>query len=247
MDDEKLIQLVSENTVLFDLSHPKYMDPKFKTSVWESIGSQLNMTGMQCKCRWTNIRDHFQRNMKKRKSMTDLAAENRKRYKYEDILQFLVPFTCEKDALANVTVQETSTEGIDDTKDALQEVLQPDAEPNQPQISSSVAARISQGRRRTQNPDAPSARLVKYTLDKDDPQNIPRVLTHDDIDAFLVGIASTLKKLNPYNQHLAKGRIFNVVHELEANEFFNQAPYSSMSPRHSHDSDGSIPTKANNY
>lgn len=178
--------------------------------------------------------------------MTEQATENRKRYKYEDCLQFLAPYLSERDVVTNVSVQETSTvtEIIDDIQEPSQEE-QSDAETNQPQISSSIATRIFQGRkkaRRSQNSptplDTPSALLVKYILDKDDPQNVSQVLNHDDIDTFLMGIASTLKKLNPYNQHIAKGRIFNVVHELEAQEFFSQGPYSSSkSSRHSLDSD----------
>lgn len=45
MDDEKLIELVRDKTVLYDLSHPKYMDPKFKMSIWQSIGAEMNITG----------------------------------------------------------------------------------------------------------------------------------------------------------------------------------------------------------
>jgi hypothetical protein len=35
------------------------------------------------------------------------------------------------------------------------------------------------------------------------------------IDTFLEGLAPTLKKLPPYYQHWAKGKIFSFVQELE--------------------------------
>lgn len=179
--------------------------------------------------------------MQKRKTKTGQAAENSKKYKYEDQLQFLLPYSNDRDTLTNVPLQETSalTEQIDAIEEAPPEEPN-DAETNQPQTSSSVAGRIFRGRSkvgRSQNtatpPDTPSALLMKYILDKNDPENVTQVPPHD-IDTFLAGIASTMKKLNPYNQHIAKGRIFNVVHELESQELFSQPPYvPNVSSQHS--------------
>ncbi|CAH1396352.1 unnamed protein product [Nezara viridula] len=246
MDDEKLIELIKENRFLYDPSHPKYMDPKYKVKVWQSIGNKLKISGVQCKTRWTNIRDHFRRHLLKRKKMPEYVTEFRKKYKYADRLQFLVPFTIDRHAGYNSSLQETSahTELMDDINEAIPDE-QSDTETNQSQISSSVPAKTFQGCSnvgRSQSTsslaDTPSLPPVKYIIDKDDPQNISHAASNDDIDTFLMGIASTLKRLNPYNQHVAKGQIFNIVHEMEAQEFFSQAPHgSNTSPRHSLDSD----------
>lgn len=45
MEDEVLIELVRENTVLYDLSHAKYMDTKYKNNLWNKIGTQMNVEG----------------------------------------------------------------------------------------------------------------------------------------------------------------------------------------------------------
>jgi hypothetical protein len=49
------------------------------------------------------------------------------------------------------------------------------------------------------------------------------------IDAFLEGLAPSLKTLRPYYQHLAKGKIFSVLQELESQALFGSpsTPHSS--------------------
>ncbi len=45
MDDEVLIEFVRKNSVLFDLSNPKYMDTEYKNGVWNKIGIEMKTTG----------------------------------------------------------------------------------------------------------------------------------------------------------------------------------------------------------
>lgn len=45
MDDEKLIELVRVNPAIYDLSHRKYMDNNFKTTIWNNIGLELGVSG----------------------------------------------------------------------------------------------------------------------------------------------------------------------------------------------------------
>ena len=44
MDDEKLIECVRKYPVLYDMSNPKYLDSKYKISIWNSIASEINET-----------------------------------------------------------------------------------------------------------------------------------------------------------------------------------------------------------
>jgi len=43
MNDEKLIELVRKYSVLYDLSHPKYM--YFKNIIWAKIAEEMETTG----------------------------------------------------------------------------------------------------------------------------------------------------------------------------------------------------------
>jgi len=41
MDDEFLIELVRENSELYDFSHSKYSDITFKNNLWKEIGEKI--------------------------------------------------------------------------------------------------------------------------------------------------------------------------------------------------------------
>lgn len=45
MNDEQLIELVHQYAVLYDLSHPKYMDTSFKHGIWSKIGTDMKEDG----------------------------------------------------------------------------------------------------------------------------------------------------------------------------------------------------------
>lgn len=55
--------------------------------------------GKICKTRWNNIRDNYQRSIKKSSGQT---FKKIKKYKYDDQLQFLKPHLQEKDTLGNL-------------------------------------------------------------------------------------------------------------------------------------------------
>lgn len=45
MNDEQLIELVRNHTVLYDVSHQKYMDNSIKLNIWNKIGKEMNADG----------------------------------------------------------------------------------------------------------------------------------------------------------------------------------------------------------
>lgn len=45
MNDEKLIELVRIYSVLYDLSHPKYMDTDFKNTIWAKKAEEMKTAG----------------------------------------------------------------------------------------------------------------------------------------------------------------------------------------------------------
>jgi len=64
----------------------------------------LNVLGgiEECKKKWSSVRDQFRRTLQKRKTASGQAAVNNRKYKYEDILEFLLPHISERDTLSNV-------------------------------------------------------------------------------------------------------------------------------------------------
>lgn len=64
----------------------------------------LNVLGgiEECKKKWSSVRDQLRRTLQKRKTASGQAAVNYRKYKYEDILEFLLPHISERDTLSNV-------------------------------------------------------------------------------------------------------------------------------------------------
>lgn len=64
-----------------------------------------------------------------------------------------------------------------------------------------------------------SSTLMKYLLEnkKSTESNSQK----DPIDSFLMGIAATMKSLDPYHANLAKTKIFNPVQEVEMQQIMH--------------------------
>lgn len=89
---------------------------------------------------------------------------------------------------------------------------EPNDEINQLQTSSSVAGRTFRCRskvgrsQKTDTPDTPSVVLINYILVKNSPRKVTQQL--DNIDTFLAGMVSTMKKFTLTNNTLPKDEFF---------------------------------------
>ena len=80
-------------------------------------------------------------------------------------------------------------------------------------------------------PETASSALMKYIFENNIKQNDYK----HPIDAFVEGLAPTLKNRPPYYQHLAKGKISSVVQELEGQAIFGSPAATPHSSRDSRD------------
>lgn len=76
--------------------------------------------------------------------------------------------------------------------------------------------------------ESASAALMKYVLMNRN-KNTEQEEQHP-IDTFLKGLAPTLKSFSPYFQHLAKGQIFKVIHDLELQQLTETLTSSPSTP-----------------
>ncbi|CAG9829386.1 unnamed protein product [Diabrotica balteata] len=246
MDDEKLIELVRKYPVIYDNSNSKYLYTKHKLEIWKKIGEEMQQTSSACKSRWQNIRDQFRKNLAKNVTKSGQAAEKRKKYKYEDCLQFIIPFfakidnlsnvqSSESDAPVNTINEETEDEGsqLQPTTEILETSTPTEAE-NQPR----PVIKTPSGRMKNKlcEHESDSTTLMKYIIARENSHNTENV---HPIDAFFSGLAATVKLFSPYYQHLAKGRLFQVVQDLEEqqllgpivqNNEYHVQPLSTASP-----------------
>ncbi|XP_022160664.1 uncharacterized protein LOC111026827 [Myzus persicae] len=104
VDVEMLIEEIRKFPVLYDQTSEKYRNSEYKDRIWNNISTTLAVKGgiEECKKKWSSVRDQFRRTLQKRKTASGQAAVNNRKYKYEDILEFLLPHISERDTLSNV-------------------------------------------------------------------------------------------------------------------------------------------------
>lgn len=79
----------------------------------------------KCKKKWASIRDQFRRTLQKRKTKSGQAAAKKQKYKYEEILEFLLPHIVERETLSNVP----SMEDQKDDSESDPKVEEPEHDP----------------------------------------------------------------------------------------------------------------------
>lgn len=102
----------------------------------------------------------------------------------------------------------------------------------QPQTSKIIIRKRLQKRNRTvtqaspQQTESASNTLMKYIIER----NQKSQTDVHPVDAFFQGLSPTVKTFSPYYQHLAKGRIFSIVQELEYAHLNSPRPTSATPP-----------------
>ncbi|XP_066251015.1 uncharacterized protein [Euwallacea similis] len=104
--DEKLIELVSQNAVLFDSTHKLYKDLNTRDNVWLAISSVIGKSVLDCKTRWRSLRDLYHRKKKEQKSGKRLRSP----WEYMEAMRFLETFTNEKRSAQDNIHQEAETD-----------------------------------------------------------------------------------------------------------------------------------------
>ncbi|XP_068244096.1 uncharacterized protein [Palaemon carinicauda] len=238
MDDEKLIANVESYPCLYDFSHKHYNDPVKKEKVWNDIGKALHQPGITCKTRWSNLRDQFRRVTKSRRALNGEPADKKKRWKYDEEMAFLKPFYHERSSIPNASCDpeglvEVNWQEVDDTIELVVNSgsgQKQNSEAKERDKNSSKTSMVTRQHKETaedegsqhstasktkiqpfphQTTEKPSSFLEMLERSKD----VQKSTSH--IDAFLYGIAETIKTFPPIHQHVAKSKIFNAVSEIE--------------------------------
>ncbi|KAF6211030.1 hypothetical protein GE061_014143 [Apolygus lucorum] len=132
VNPEELIEVVRFYPVLYNQTMEQYRNAEYKDMVWKEVARKLNVEGQEeeCKRRWNGIRDSLRRARQKRKTKSGQAATSSTKYKYEAILEFLIPHLSERKGLSNI-------QGDDDdggTSEAGNEPQQQNEETQQPDV-----------------------------------------------------------------------------------------------------------------
>ncbi|XP_029662784.1 bromodomain-containing protein DDB_G0270170-like [Formica exsecta] len=268
MDDEKLIEYVRDYEKFYNLAHSQYLNGNYKDKKWAEIAKKLEQPVAACKARWNNIRDNFRKSLKKRITKSGQAAVKFKKYKYEDQLSFLVPFMKEIETKSNLNKAEKILDNEndedqyndDDNDDSEEEPVKNVENLNQniddvtiSNLSSSSSSslkfykerKVESTKSKFKSPETASATLMKYMLERNEKKS-QRVI--HPVDAFLAGLAPTLKSLSSYHLNIAKSKFFNIVQEIEMDQITHmQQKYATPPETSSFISSSPSPSPSPNY
>ncbi|CAB0009170.1 unnamed protein product [Nesidiocoris tenuis] len=177
-----------------------------------------------CKTKWTHVRDQFRKTLRKRK--LGWGSTYIRKYKYEDLLQFLVPHLAERDG---VPLQDLDDDADDDDNENGNSAKEQELwNPGMLKIEHDTDSVSSVDKTQLQPPEVVETRKRKTSISSDCPSNSEmfahlfgryekRKKSEDQhpMDAFLAGISTTLKSFDPVQQNRAKSKIFTIVQEME--------------------------------
>ncbi|XP_074033833.1 uncharacterized protein isoform X2 [Leptinotarsa decemlineata] len=111
-----------------------YHEPKSEKCIEDiSEGPQNEFLDIQggpeeCKKKWASIRDQFRRTLQKRKTKSGQAAAKKQKYKYEEVLDFLLPHIMGRETLSNVPSCEEKTDDSELNPRMEESELDPESE-----------------------------------------------------------------------------------------------------------------------
>lgn len=225
---EKLISEVRKYNFLYDLSDSKYCDSVKREEAWKEISKTLAVPVSTCKRTWLNLREAHRRAIKKKKSKSIQGIVPKKKWRYEDEMDFLKPHFKERRIVS--THPRDSDEESTGNEDSQMSVpdCQSDASITEDRPTSASCMFMQRPAhtftskfpkekkprlRHMDDGSSTSSLLMKYILKKKE-----KKIQEDDIDKFFSGIAATVKKFKKYNKALIKAQIFNIVSEMELRE-----------------------------
>ncbi|XP_066154782.1 uncharacterized protein [Euwallacea fornicatus] len=223
--DEKLIELVRSHEELYNFDDRRYWDNVHKNKLWKEIGEQINKRADECKKRWESLRAQYRKICRSRNTKIGQPAEKFKRWKYEEEMSFILPYTKDKDRLTLVNMDLSSDDSESFTEAHNVENTPPNEVDNAQesvsilplQVNTSNLKIVKKGQRRkatgklTHQPSATS---------DETPEAGPKSDTKDALDHFFEGIKATVRTFSPMDQLTAKTRIFNIVSEIETEYVF---------------------------
>ncbi|XP_014663552.1 PREDICTED: uncharacterized protein LOC106806200 isoform X1 [Priapulus caudatus] len=226
--DEQLIVLVQDHPELYDIGSKSYKDVQRRDHVWSEIGEILGKTGRYCKAHWTNLRDSFNKYLKKMKDQKRSGSKATKvrEYRYAQQLSFLLPFLQTRPTSSNVTATESSDEEAESVGSTARSVSPSDssmasATPLPPPLPTTVVDRCE-----TPSPcvstivcktckrkwaDGDVSKIIHFLHQRQEVEEKKK----SDIETFFYSMGQTCQKMQPKYQRLFKRKVFDALCAVE--------------------------------
>ncbi|XP_045473230.1 uncharacterized protein LOC123679791 [Harmonia axyridis] len=250
--EERLIDLVRPNPVIYDTNHPNYMKREFKTEIWNKIASEMNLKdGDEAKEMWMKLRNNHRDALRRHKRSTKNGTPNFKPWKYQSKMEFLLPFMVNLYRDMNLTNDLTNDE--DHSEHTVRHKLEPhfddqidveDGELDQVNPEENVDWENSLDtflNEPAESPPPPATKKPKKEMKKIDYDSPNRETfgcseekkSSDHLYLFFMSMYELTKKMPPTSQHIVRRNIFLSVSQEEARLLDIPEPISSLSQQFS--------------
>ncbi|XP_039281026.1 uncharacterized protein LOC111064541 isoform X2 [Nilaparvata lugens] len=206
METKKLIELVRERRLIYDVHDTDYRNRDKKTEAWMEIANQMGRgNGKQWCIKWKNLKDNYNRFLKSNQCQTGQEYKKYRNWPWAELLRFLDDFKFERTGEIHIPEVQVIIKEDDHHKNR---------ELNIEEVPVVINTSLNRTRE-VQQVEQPEDIIVKYIEEKIK-QNTNT--TMDEVDLFFLSYARSFKKLSPRMQAKLKLDIATLFarYELQA-------------------------------
>ncbi|XP_022825544.1 uncharacterized protein LOC111355728 [Spodoptera litura] len=221
---EEFIDMVHQLPCLWDTGCRDYRDMRKKELAWKRIVTQLKCDDIPdvktAKAEWKKLRDSHRDSLKRARAMANGQDEViTNKWKYADIMKFLLPYMKTRKRKRNVTISsDENKESSPSPSDSLLEArpctsntdkLDFNSESHTSQLESTSLENEHMYRKRKVEND-----IGEIMIDMDR-NNSSYTSSKHPLDSFFESMCETTKQFPTWLQYTVKRKIFNVISEAE--------------------------------
>ncbi|CAG9759717.1 unnamed protein product [Ceutorhynchus assimilis] len=217
--EEQLIKTVRKHPIIYDKLADGYNSMLARESAWVDIGEKIGQKDINfLKKRWRSLRDtfiKFYRNGKTQKSVE--GNSRKKRWRYYDIMEFLIPYIEHKIIMNGFKSTAVETNSQNEYRDGneihgeeLQSESQESAEAVLVQDENSIFLQMEDD-----CIEEPTSKIHCLPLETLNPLMDTAGKSNDSDIHFLLSCTSSLKRLSPRKNLLARIQIQKLLYEFE--------------------------------
>ncbi|KAL1489222.1 hypothetical protein ABEB36_014155 [Hypothenemus hampei] len=237
MCDER-IESVRAYVVLYDPQNRYYHDNIRKENAWSEVARKTGSAVPDCKKRWTALRDAFRKALKSRKTVSGQAHTSSKKWKYEEIMSFMIPFYSERPQISNLAVSQRNEQSLnefDEDSIMLSDPLHHQT-PESGTLSTVESGALVTSESRTTSSKSTKLQSVamaqvlqNYFNEKKASKDIKKA---DHLQKFFDAMLETVRTFSPRLQIQIKSAISNLISEYELkNLLVNQGQNTTYNNR----------------
>lgn len=254
-EEEKLIELIKAKPFLYSVTDPLYKERLLKYKAWDEIGTSLSKPVEDCKKKWKNMKDAFDRSKKKLPTGSGTSSQTKRleilafldssntfntKYVFILILSLITNdiyllVTLHKNiffssTVSNISVSDDVLESVDQQSTP---VVQHNSSPEIQQHSFLVdqQQQQQQKRRKRNNHDKFDVIIEAMTEISNKKIEAFMKLREDDmqpaIRSFFESVSRTVTSFSSYDQAVIKKKILDLVTEYELKTLQNSSQISS--------------------